>query len=765
MSDNMENILNNFENEFKTRLKFLSDNTGKSKKEILEKFLKYFINNNNNNNYDNNSNYITKNQWINFLDAFEINNVSVQNQNLIFDIYDTSKTGKLDYKKIVEYFTESNNNQNINNNNLNDIYKNFPKTKFNPTLKNSNSLNNINSTVTNKIFFNADLTKLDNRNYNNNNNINHKRYFQNIYDLFSQKVNTNNGLTFYLLAQKLIENSFYKIINFEFFVKSLNQIGLKIDLENCEDFFRTLDYGFSDQVRIDDLLSAFKGNLSYKRLNLLKKLFNLLINSDSSRNNIDIEKFKNVFDPNKHPDIINGIKNVDDIIHEFFYTFEIWKKIKNIKNNYISFDEFVDYFSGISPSYKDDEYFENYIYNCFISNIKVYDVNNIKNNYGFSRNKERNPFNYSETNYFDKYNNNNNNSKTPFLTTYRENNNIVDYLNNNNNNYHHQRSKSRDDYFNPLSLARSLNNNSKINSNTKYKYNPILNDYINKDGSPIYIENKITQNKNINSRNPYVSTPYQKIRRNYNVILPNLINPNKDNIYNSTVDFNSAFNSLKSILISRGTLGIFYLMKIFMVYDKNHLGIVNYEMFDIICGICKLNLSSDEKVIIFKKFDEQERGLINYNELILKLIDVLNPKRFGIIQKIYQSIPTCNEKGQISINDIKRFYKGENHPDVFSGKKNKELINNNFNEMINIFKEYNESLYKESFDYLNLNDFLNFYNLISFSVLDDEYFEFVCNNVWELNDNKIYNENQFINSGKQILNKLNNPYINSNKLF
>ena len=277
MSDNMENILNNFENEFKTRLNFLSDNTGKPKKEILEKFLKYFINNNNNNNYDNNSNYITKNQWINFLDAFEINNVSVQNQNLIFDIYDTSKTGKLDYKKIVEYFTESNNNQNINNNNLNDIYKNFPKIKFNPTLKNSNSLNNINSTVTNKIFFNADLTKLDNRNYNNNININHKRYFQNIYDLFSQKINTNNGLTFYLLAQKLIENSFYKIINFEFFVKSLNQIGLKIDLENCEDFFRTLDYGFSDQVRIDDLLSAFKGNLSYKRLNLLKKLFNLLL--------------------------------------------------------------------------------------------------------------------------------------------------------------------------------------------------------------------------------------------------------------------------------------------------------------------------------------------------------------------------------------------------------------------------------------------------------------------------------------------------------
>ena len=83
MSDNMENILNNFENEFKTRLNFLSDNTGKSKKEILEKFLKYFINNNNNNIYDNNSNYITKNQWINFLDAFEINNVSVQNQNLI----------------------------------------------------------------------------------------------------------------------------------------------------------------------------------------------------------------------------------------------------------------------------------------------------------------------------------------------------------------------------------------------------------------------------------------------------------------------------------------------------------------------------------------------------------------------------------------------------------------------------------------------------------------------------------------------------------
>ena len=198
----MENILNNFEKEFKTRLKFLSDNTGKSKKEILEKFLNYFINNNNNNNNYNNTNYITKNQWINFLDAFEINNISVQDQNLVFDIYDTSKTGKLDCNKIVEYFIDSNNiynNQNINDNKLNDVYKNFEYKIPKSNLKNSYSQNNINSAI-NKIYFNADLRKLDQNVYNNNNNNNHKRYFQNIYDLFSQKINTNNGLTFYLLA-------------------------------------------------------------------------------------------------------------------------------------------------------------------------------------------------------------------------------------------------------------------------------------------------------------------------------------------------------------------------------------------------------------------------------------------------------------------------------------------------------------------------------------------------------------------------------------
>ena len=192
---------------------------------------------------------------------------------------------------------------------------------------------------------------------------------------------------------------------------------------------------------------------------------------------------------------------------------------------------------------------------------------------------------------------------------------------------------------------------------------------------------------------------------------------------------------IRSNLIRRGIKSIFILQRWFNLYDKTASGKISFENFDMILNNYKFDeISLQSRQALYSLFDIEKNGLMSYDGFIKCLIGNISDFRKSIIKKIYNTIP-IDINGNIKIDDIKNNYNPIKHPDILSGKKNYDMLKNEFNDMLDIYKQYNEFLYKKSFDLLSLNDFIEFYAEFSLDIIDDKVFDDLIGKVWNLNAN------------------------------
>lgn len=96
-----------------------------------------------------------------------------------------------------------------------------------------------------------------------------------------------------------------------------------------------------------------------------------------------------------------------------------------------------------------------------------------------------------------------------------------------------------------------------------------------------------------------------------------------------------------------------------------------------------------------------------------------------------------DKSGQVDINDIRQTYNAKHHPDVKAGKKSEDEI---LNEFLDTFEDHfcdckgNE----DSRDgIITMQEWLEYYNNVSMSIDNDEYFALMMNNTWNLDGKKV----------------------------
>jgi hypothetical protein len=176
-----------------------------------------------------------------------------------------------------------------------------------------------------------------------------------------------------------------------------------------------------------------------------------------------------------------------------------------------------------------------------------------------------------------------------------------------------------------------------------------------------------------------------------------------------------------------------------------------------------MNISPDEIKIIFDLFDKEKTGTINYNELIQTIVGQINSQRQLAIQKVYDRFNKDNN-GKVSINEIKLLFNSRRHPDVINGKKTEGEIFGEFLDNVENYREYLEHLkgvYETNF---SLEDFINFYSLVGMGIDDDNIFEFMMNNCWNLdnNNNIVGKSNKSNIGGNRYRNNSGYDYRNNN---
>ena len=755
MKNNTGELKEIFEYELKTKLTEKAKTSIGEHRTLLNCFKYYDLNK---------EGFVDESNWINSILRTGITGFSQKDLELLYRSYVSNPSDSIDYQNFCDYIFDRENLSKAS-------YIKIKSEKMKTDIRsNNNSIRNN--------FQNIDLNKY-NRTY-----LNKQKEYENVsssntqgnnnYEILleklKEKINTNNGMTYYSFIKNLKTNeeTLSQTVSIDELSISLQQLHLNITSNDIYDFFNYLDTEKIGRISTNEIINIITEPINERRKTFLNKVFKTL--DTEKKGEISINKLKNVYHAKNHPDVLNNNKNEDEIYNQFCYTLDIFIRVNNILNYSINNEQFIYYYSGISPSIKEDEEFEEIlgkvwdIYKKQNEKKKYYNII-YKNNYediGENNEMGMNSFFFGESH-----------SQRPkydydydYLEEfYKSSSNISNKYNkvNKNKNKYYLRNKTQEDLNKNNTQKKYFlyeSDNAKDNYGIKVyqkkrRYNPITDEYIQENNSFNNGNNKIV-NDILNNNNKKQNE--ELIKEEINKEEDNSINNNNINIKNNFKSYNynnytnikenDALIKFRQLLISQGVKGIFHFQKMLIIYDRNNSGYISFDNFLTIFQVNYTNISLSDIKSIFALFEKDNKAQITtsfdykikYDLLIKSLVGNLSLKRRILIQKVFNSFnKDRNEK--ILITDIKNRFNSARHPDIITGKKTANKVLSEFLDFLQTFREYNNNLHGGYNYNMSFKEFCDFYTQISLSINDDNYFEIMINNCWDLSDRNDKEEN------------------------
>ncbi len=219
------------------------------------------------------------------------------------------------------------------------------------------------------------------------------------------------------------------------------------------------------------------------------------------------------------------------------------------------------------------------------------------------------------------------------------------------------------------------------------------------------------------------------VQGEYNQKRQNMQNQNSHNA--KYISNEELIKRVRDRLKSRGARGIIGIGKSFKIMDDDRSGSLDSEEFA--KALRDYRISSDKMEIeaIFDVFDPDDNGSINYDEFLRGVMGEMNQRRQNIVKKAFKCIDK-DGSGVLDINDIKGTYNAKKHPDVIAGKSTEEDI---LYEFLDTFEEsysIRNGDAKARDRSVTIDEFIEYYQNISCSMDNDDYFELMLTNTWNL---------------------------------
>ena len=132
---------------------------------------------------------------------------------------------------------------------------------------------------------------------------------------------------------------------------------------------------------------------------------------------------------------------------------------------------------------------------------------------------------------------------------------------------------------------------------------------------------------------------------------------------------------------------------------------------------------------LFNIFDVDWDGRISYDEFLRTIVGEMNEFRKELVRAAFKKFDK-DGNGRVELNDIKNTYSATNHPDVRAGRKTEDDI---LMEFIDTFDLHHRMRHQSAKDHaVTLEEFTEYYNNVSCSIDNDETFELMINNAWNL---------------------------------
>lgn len=202
-----------------------------------------------------------------------------------------------------------------------------------------------------------------------------------------------------------------------------------------------------------------------------------------------------------------------------------------------------------------------------------------------------------------------------------------------------------------------------------------------------------------------------------------------ERLRNSVLKPSELFEKFKSKLLSRGTRGLLGLARLFKNIDDNGNKMIEFAEFCKVIHEFRIDFSEDETAKLFKYFDADSTGGIDYEEFIHRVRGQLNESRKALVCAAFRKLDRTGD-GVVGLEDLRGVYNASLHPEVRLGRKSEDEVLCEFLDTFEVHHAlFNEGQGKRD-AVVTLDEFLEYYKHVSASIDDDRYFDLMMRNAW-----------------------------------
>ena len=142
------------------------------------------------------------------------------------------------------------------------------------------------------------------------------------------------------------------------FMWGLRENGHTLSPSEFERIFKYFDKNNDGKISYDEFLRGIRGEMNERRVSLVKMAYRKLDRDGSGM--VDLNDIAIAYDVTQHPKFKTGEMSKNDILSEFMAQWD-----KNVRDNKVTIEEFIDYYKDVSASIDEDDYFELMIRNAW----------------------------------------------------------------------------------------------------------------------------------------------------------------------------------------------------------------------------------------------------------------------------------------------------------------------------------------------------------------------------------------------------------------
>ena len=129
---------------------------------------------------------------------------------------------------------------------------------------------------------------------------------------------------------------------------------------------------------------------------------------------------------------------------------------------------------------------------------------------------------------------------------------------------------------------------------------------------------------------------------------------------------------------------------------------------------------------LFRFFDIDDSGTIDYDEFLLGVRGSMSRRRMAMVDQAFAQLDK-DGSGLVDFSDVMDTYNAKSHPDFISGRRTEKQILEDFLGNFIIPRKR-----AQAFSGITRKDFTDYYNNISSSIDNDDYFELMIRNAWHI---------------------------------